>query len=378
MDSRHRKPAPHYHRQDWRSKAQSNLATHRYRREFVLKHYKNLLPPNFTCLPDILEVYLEEPNPPLLTAFFSFTHSLGEEPNSRKYPVREKRSEQLPEWYDEEESKDTTTKPQIKSSTSEKSIKPEEPPSEIKLVLASSNVKNLEKVKELDLEEKFTKVDLEVEKKLKIHSVEEDQELPDWDDPDQEDFDFEVKAKKVENVQKNEKIENLTYAQPTHQVPVVKTPVPIYEVNLIRYHFAIGNPFAQTLIDFGVPVGGNGITFTPNTKPFEKIWYYKDPEGRVHGAFSTLEMFSWTIRNCFPPDLEIAIGGSMFFVPMNIFNSVPQLPDTVFYQSSEASNPDIHSGKNNTNKNDHKKFNKTDESATLQLKNMLGLNKRGN
>lgn len=386
MENRHRKPAPHYHRQDWRSKAQSNSATHKYRREFILKHYKNLLPPNFQCMSDILDIYLEEPNPPLLTAFFSFTHPLGDEPNSRKYPVREKRSEQLPEWYEEEESKDPASKPQNKLNPSEKPAKQEDPPAEIKLVLASSNIKNLENDQEIDLEDKFTKIDLQVEEKLKKQSVEEEQEMPDWDDPDQEDYEFASKEKadepkiemKTEKTKKEpEKIENPVQVTPSPQVPVVKTQVPIYEINLLQYHFAIGNPFAQTLIDFGIPVGNNGISFTPNTKPFEKIWYYKDLENRVHGPFSTLEMFSWTIRNCFPPDLEIAIGGSMFFVPMNIFNSVPQLPEAVFYQTNKAVNPDSHSGKNNSNKKDHKKFNKTDESATMQLKNMLGLNKRG-
>lgn len=313
MEPRARKLAPHYHnRQDWRSKGPGNFATHRYTREYILKHYRNLLEPEMKCKDQIAEVLLHQPSPPLLTAIFPFAHSLGDEPNSRKYPVREKRSEQMPEWYEEEGNKESAPKSKGTIENTEKTQLKDEAHAEVKLVF-NSNVKNFETKasEEKDLEEKFTKIDLQVEEKLKNVQNDDDIEVPEWDEPSKEEFQFEpIKT-------------------------AVKPAAPVFDLYLLRYHFAIGNPFAQTLIEFGIPLGKTNITFAPSTKPFEKIWYYKDLEGQMHGPFSTLEMFTWTIRDCFPPDLQIAIGDSMYFVPMNIFNSVPQIPDPVFYPPSQ-------------------------------------------
>ena len=101
-------------------------------------------------------------------------------------------------------------------------------------------------VNEEDLEEKFSKIDIQVEEKLKKIEVEDDYGAPDWDEPTKEEFTFEP-------------------------IKVTKPNAPAYEINLLRYHFAIGNPFAQTLIDFGVPLGKNLVTYTLGSKPFEKI-----------------------------------------------------------------------------------------------------------
>ena len=366
MDIRTRKLAPQYHKQDWRSKAAGNAANYRYTREFILKNYQNLMQPQFKCMDQIQDVLLNSPSPPLLTAIFPFSHELGEEPNSRKFPVREKKSEQMPEWYEDEEPKEVIPKPIAKSEVAEKIQSKDEAPAEIKLVLTSSLVKNLSQpknVEEDDFEERFTKIDLQVEEKLKNIQADDDYEAPDWDEPTKEEFTFEP-------------------------IKVVKPNGPVYDLNLLRYHFAIGNPFAQTLIDFGVPFGNNAITFNLGSKPFEKIWHYKDLEGQIHGPFSTLEMFAWTIRNCFPPDLEISIGNSMYFVPMNIFNTVPQIPESTFYPNQKQGSKEpktlqeiesqqhINVGKNQNIKNDHKRVSKPNESATLDLKNMLGINKK--
>ena len=108
-------------------------------------------------------------------------------------------------------------------------------------------------------------------------------------------------------------------------------------------------------------------------------------ENHVHGPFSTLEMFGWTIRNCFPPDLEIAIGNSMYFVPMNIFNSAPEIPDPPFYNGKNSekeaktlqeieSQQHSSTGKFLTSNSEKNKKARPNESATLELKNILGLN----
>jgi hypothetical protein len=313
MEPRARKSAPHYHhpssRQDWRTKLNWNQASRRYRRDFMLKHYQNLLPPSISIKSEIEEVFLPEASPPLLSAFFPFSHTLGEEPNSRKHQVREKRPEQVPEWYDE----DVKELPSSKTENKEK----------VPEVQNSAGKEHVLK----DLEEKFTQVDLKVEEKLKKQELEEDNEIPDWDEPDKEEFKFE-QIKPVKETQSKQQI-------------------PIFNEELLRYHFAIGNPFSQTLMNFAVPCGTSKVTFEPNSKPFEKIWYYKDLEGKIHGPFSTLDMFCWTIRDCFPIDLQISIGGPGFFVPMNLFNDVnPQAIDTSFYARQD--------GKFNGKKNERK------------------------
>lgn len=303
MEPRARKSGPHYHqiRQDWRSKSHTNQASRRYRRDFILKHYPNLLPPAFNFLSEIQEVYLQEASPPLLSAFFPFSHSLGEEPNSRKHPVREKRPEQVPEWYED------SSKPEVPAKPS----KPERLDKAEKSEGVSEGLQGKSKKPLEDFDEKFTEIDRKVEEKLKNENKEEE-EAPNWDEPDKEEFKFEEIK------------------------PVVKEPVkpiaPVIKEELLRYHCAIGNPFAQTLFEYKVPYAPGSFTFAQNSKPFEKIWHYKDLANNIHGPFSTLDMFCWTIRDCFPYDLQISIGGSGFFVPMNIFNDInPQTLETEFY-----------------------------------------------
>jgi GYF domain len=362
METRTRKLAPQYHRQDWRSKQSGNTAACKYTREFILKNYQNLKEPHFNCKEEDQEIILHSPSPPLLTAVFPFAHQLGEDPNSRKYPLREKKAEQMPEWYEDEEPKETIPQTFPVPEVQEKTHSKQQAPTEVKLVLVSPNIKNFSQGKDLedkDYEEKFTKIDLQVEEKLKSLVTEDDYAIPEWDEPAKEEFTFEP-------------------------IKVPKPVAPIYESNLLRYHFAIGNPFAQTLIDFGIPYGKNAITFNLGSKPFEKIWYYKDLEAHVHGPFSTLEMFGWTIRNCFPPDLEIAIGNSLYFVPMNIFNSAPQIPEPEYYNKKNKpktleeieSKQNLKTEKYSNSRTDHKKSSRSNETATLELKNILGINKK--
>ena len=413
MDNRHRKTP--YHRHDWRSKAQVNQSTHRYKRDFILKHYQNLPPPAIVCRDQILEVVFDEPNPPLLNAFFPFTQPFGEEPNSRKYPQREKRPEQMPEWYQDDESLDD--------------LKPSGLENSNKTGLFEGLVRNSDKgrvemkigsIGEEEIEDRFSKIDLQVEQKLRMENEDESEKVPEWDEPDEADFEFAEKggegegnrggrvgydARPAHNISANPLIpqtskvphsaqvsrsppvpqppqapqapqvprtaQHAQHAHPSPAVPSSHTAIPrapVYDINLIKYHLAIANPFAQILITFLTPLEGPAVTFTPGTKPFEKMWFYKDLEEKVHGPFSTLEMFSWTIRNCFPPDLQIALAPLMTFVPMYIFNSLPQ--EAEFY-------PEPGESFRQAAKKDYKKYQKPNESATLYLKDMLGINKRG-
>lgn len=300
MDNRTRKVPSQFVRQEWRNKTAGNLAHLKYSREQILKNYKNLKQPSIQISEEIKAYVLTQPSPPILTAIFPFSHSLGEEVNSRKHLAREKRVEQMPEWYEDEEPKEITIKSPVLQEIHEKSSIKEEPVKDIKVVLMGTGVRNLE---EKDLEDTFSKVDLKVEEKLKKADVEDDYSVPDWDDPVEEEFEFEP-------------------------IKPVKPLAPVFDINLLRYHFAIGNPFIRILMDFGIPLGKSNMTFTPGSKPFEKIWYYKDLEKKVQGPFSTLEMFAWTIRDCFPPDLEISVGTASYFVPMNIFNEISECDKT--------------------------------------------------
>jgi hypothetical protein len=197
---------------------------------------------------------------------------------------------------------------------------------------------------------------LRFEEKLKKEVVEDEYAAPEWDDPVDEEFVFDSFEKEKEKAKEKEKekekevdglhvqtgstasftvvspvsptvlnVPGLVEAVKSPEIKVPpKPPAPVFDMNLLRYHQAIRNPFIQILMDYGVLVGVNSMTFTPGTKPYEKIWFYKDLDNNVQGPFSTLEMFAWTIRDCFPPDLEISIGTPGFFVPMNIFNECSQ------------------------------------------------------
>ena len=375
MENRTRKVLSQFSRQEWRNKAASNAAHFKYSREHILRNYKNLKQPSFNPSSELAEYVFSHASPPLLTAIFPFSHSLGEEVNSRKHLGREKRVEQMPEWYEDEEPKETTAGVPVVEIVEKVSAK-EEPVKEVKVVLASKHVKNLELAEEKNLEEQFSKIDLKVEEKLKEEVIEDEYAAPDWDDPADEEYVFDSldKAKvndagkegkeerkgneslhghgsqvasqpgliglrndrpdrndrndRTEGLDSSAKIVNGKGQGETVKSPEIKVqtkpPAPVFDLNLLRYHQAIRNPFIQLLMDYGTPVGVNSMTFTHGTKPFEKIWFYKDLDGNVQGPFSTLEMFAWTIRDCFPPDLEISIGTPGFFVPMNIFNECSQ------------------------------------------------------
>ena len=113
----------------------------------------------------------------ITVAFFPFSHSLGEEPNSRKHPVREKRPEQVPEWYEDSSKPEIPSKP-IKS---ERLDKPDNSDG------VSEGLQGIFKKPLEDFDEKFTEVDRKVEEKLKNENTEEE-DAPNWDEPDKEEF----------------------------------------------------------------------------------------------------------------------------------------------------------------------------------------------
>jgi len=209
---------------------------------------------------------------------------------------------------------------------------------EVIILVNKGKVKNLtEKLEECEFKEnefeEYSKVDVEVEEKLK-NLLDESEEVPDWDDPDPIDLVMKEEAPVVVEVEEEpvpEQPKEELKAEEEPKVPIAPV-VPSYDKTLLDYHLAIGNPFATTLISFGILDENNRYFYPPDSKPFEKIWFYKDQEAKTQGPFSTIMMFNWTINGFFPPDLEIGIGNTGFFVPMNLFNSLPPLPEPVIYQ----------------------------------------------
>ena len=94
--------------------------------------------------------------------------------------------------------------------------------------------------------------------------------------------------------------------------------VPAYEKGLLMFFFNKGNPFAKAMIQNGIDSPDDKIYFPLGSKPYEKVWFYRDPEGSIQGPFSCIEMFNWTIRKCFPENLEISFCNTEF-VPMNSY-----------------------------------------------------------
>ena len=388
-----------------------NQSVFRYKRDFILKNYRNLPPPWLACRDEVLDIVFDEPNPPLLNAFFPFVQPFGEELGSRKFPQRDKKYEQMPEWYQDDEGTedlkpgkmDNSDKTGILDGFRRNSDREKEKEKE-KEKGDSGGGDEVEV--EVEVEDRFSRIDLQVEEKLKDGHEEDCQEVPQWDEPDEDDFEFggngiEGIGRKgfgIRNdlgpahhisanpqVSKSQQIPQIP--QPAQVPQILKTSqhiqaspslhssshtqvprAPVYDINLLKYHLTIANPFAQLLIHFQIPLEGGAVTFSANSKPFEKMWFYKDLELKVHGPFSTLEMFSWTIRNCFPSDLQIALTPLMTFVPMYIFNSLAQ--EAEIYGEPVDRHTQLH-------KKDYKKYQKPNESATLYLKDMLGINKRG-
>ena len=111
--------------------------------------------------------------------------------------------------------------------------------------------------------------------------------------------------------------------------------VPAYERNLLMFFFNKGNPFAKAMLQNGIDSPDDKIYFPLGSKPYEKVWFYRDPEGSIQGPFSCIEMFNWTIRKCFPENLEISFCNTEF-VPMNsYFTSLSKTASERTLQTSE-------------------------------------------
>lgn len=137
-----------------------------------------------------------------------------------------------------------------------------------------------------DVEEKFSQIDVLYEEKIKTHS-EEDEKLPEWED-------LNALSEEAENE------------------------VIVYPTGLIRKYADEGNPFAGIILSHSTETDESLIT-NPNSIPFEKVWFYKDPQSNTQGPFSTVDMFNWSAAGYFNNNLQIAHSTPCHFFALQMY-----------------------------------------------------------
>jgi len=250
---------------------------------------------------ELADVSLQTAAEPASAAGTAFTHSLGEEVNSRERQVK------LPDWFplaegqtlQDYKSKDPVPEP-VPEVLPQPAAKPVEPSRPLKIVLdPKAVVRNLprdlevlalpsapESVPREDVfEERYSAIDVEMEKKLKGQE-EEDEEMPEW----------------AESVPEK----TPAPAKRTDPAPSSDSRTRRFSIQLLTRQIASGDPFAQKILDSGTPDDQGFTHLQPYSLPMEKVWYYKDPQQQVQGPFTTIEMYSWNLMGYFSLQLQVA------------------------------------------------------------------------
>lgn len=276
--------------------------------------------PLFNIDPVFLSTILATvPSPPVFPTAEPFIHPFGSNINSRKpAPKRER----FPEWYNEQETVSEPAPPskafpRPKQGTSPSPSK--SPVTKKLLVIDRSKIKNLpENLLNIEVEENYSKIDQAVEEKLK-QSLDEDERVPEWDSPDSPDT--EVSSSKE-------------LLGPVRYLP-----------HFLDAQAKQGNPFARIIIENSQFDSTGALCPIPYSKPFEKVWHYKDPQSKVQGPFSSIQMFNWMAAGYFKDELEVAHTNTTHFAPLYMY--------VLQARRNSESQPD--------------------EQATSVLKNILGL-----
>ena len=134
-------------------------------------------------------------------------------------------------------------------------------------------------------EERYSAIDVEMEKKLKMHE-EEDEEIPEWAES--------VPEKAPQPVKK---VEPAYSSDPRTRR---------FSIQLLTRQIESGDPFAKKILDSGTPDGQGFTHLQPYSLPMEKVWYYKDPQQQIQGPFTTIEMYSWNLMGYFTLQLQVA------------------------------------------------------------------------
>ena len=92
-----------------------------------------------------------------------------------------------------------------------------------------------------------------------------------------------------------------------------------YTRSFLEKQLAAGNPFAEVMLMHCVADASDLLSPAPASQPFEKVWTYKDPGGRVRGPFSSIEMFNWMAAGYFSSALELAHSSTTCFAPLYMY-----------------------------------------------------------
>ena len=294
----------------WRKGHIENSASIRFTRDQMLGLFRSSESPIFlVSAEELAEVTLQSAALPALRAGLPFSHDLGEDVNSRERPMK------VPDWYPVTEGQtvlDLKPKEQIPepphepvalppAAVSPRPVaKPVEPPRPLKIVLdPKAVVRNLPKDLEVlalqaeqpvapeseVFEERYSAIDVEMEKKLKMHDS-EDEEMPEWAET--------VPDKSYQPAKRAEPQYN-----PDRQARR-------FSMQLLMRQAANGDPFAKLILENGTPDSQGFTHLQPYSAPMEKVWYYKDPQQQIQGPFTTIEMYSWNIMGYFSPKLQVA------------------------------------------------------------------------
>lgn len=218
------------------------------------------------------------PSPPVFPQDAAFTHALGQNISSRKPPP--KRERQVPEWYTEQHKPEESVKQDKKSCDSSKkqpqaTSPPKSPEPKRILVIDRSKIKNLpEQYRHIEFEEDYSQIDRELEDKFREEAAE--------------------------------------------STPDVLGPVR-YIPSFLDEQAKQGNPFASVIIENSTFDNTGALCPIPYSKPYEKVWHYKDPQARVQGPFSSIQMFNWMGAGYFKNELEIAHSNTTCFAPLYMY-----------------------------------------------------------
>lgn len=270
------------HENTWKHRQHVNAAKVKHTPDVLRSLYVVAECPLMPSYPDFAQLVSSEALPPVVHAAAGFSHTLGLELNSRKVVPRERKQDLVPEWYTES----AEVKPVVEATKPEaEAVKVEvaRPKEKIK-VEVSRNAKNFQPLEEE--EGKFSRIDELFEMKLKQQANEPEEAMPEWD------------------------------------TPVVEQPMktfPKYHSEIIKAQLMEGNPFSSILLD-GVTMDAEGfICPTADSKAYDKVWYYKDPQDEVQGAFDSVEMFNWYAAGYFTDDLHVSYASRLQFVPLTHF-----------------------------------------------------------
>ncbi len=323
----------------WRVKKSDASPSIRYLRNECLALYApSGLPPFFEPTDHIAEVILETSAPPLSSPGQHIQHALGEDVNARERPQK------VPDWFTEADRKTLAEErarpePERKPEPKPAEVKPAETMKETKplkvVVDKKAVIRNLPKelegftialevsgeappasIQEDLLTEQYSQIDREMDKKLK-QEEEQEETLPEWALPSAVTSSAPIKPPEVPTSPAS------LPALPTPSLPEFDTRAPRFFVDLLQEQIKSRDPFAKLIFTSGVADAKGFICCIPYSLPLEKAWYYKDPQGRVQGPFSSIDMYNWNLVGYFSPSLQVAWRSSVLFLSLS---DLPQAP----------------------------------------------------